>query len=259
MAALDEKVLDEKTGRPIKVLVCKEHVPMPRHSIPIDDLSVAHTTSAPRPSVPGLHRALMGERGTGTGHEDDHHERNRTHSPRSLDEGSHSQILRGLAAASASPSLDGHNNNKKGTEKTTKSTSTLPKFRNGRFTISAEEDALVSANDAQDPTKDDDSYRNLPVRHADYDDDHAADYELEDNKRERVFTLKGADHSHQRTPSNAETPTETKKHIDLTHHTKMLDHNKEDEGDDKHKIVDDDEWDAAPTDISSRREPIAGM
>ncbi|KAG0091696.1 hypothetical protein BGZ93_010163 [Podila epicladia] len=192
MAALDDSVLDPITDRPLKVLVCKDHVPMPKHSNDAASLSLSHTASAPKPSIPGLHRALMGERVVGQ-HDDTNNERKE--SPRSLDQGSHGLIMKemGLTLGSSTQSTtepdkvtSGHSgstptSNLAGEPKSMP-TSTLPKFRSGRFTISAEEDSLLSAAEAQNPNKDDDSFRNLPVHHHDYD--------LEDNKRERVFTLK---------------------------------------------------------------------
>ncbi|KAF8952356.1 hypothetical protein BGZ52_006578 [Haplosporangium bisporale] len=193
MAALDDSVLDPMTNRPLKVLVCKDHVPTLKHSSNVDSLSLSHTTSAPKPSTPGLHRALMGERGVG--HSDDANNE-RQESPRSLDQGSHGLIMKGMGltpGSSTKPTtetekISGHSRSTSASSLTgelkSMPTSTLPKFRSGRFTISAEEDSLLSAAEAQDPTKDDDSFRNLPVRHDDYDQE-------EDNKQERVFTLKG--------------------------------------------------------------------
>ncbi|OAQ36293.1 hypothetical protein K457DRAFT_65386, partial [Linnemannia elongata AG-77] len=49
MAALDESVL-----------VCKEHVPMPKASLSSDSLSLKHSTSVPKPAMAGLHRSFMG-------------------------------------------------------------------------------------------------------------------------------------------------------------------------------------------------------
>ncbi|KAG0352798.1 hypothetical protein BG005_007813 [Podila minutissima] len=193
MAALDDSVLDPMTNRPLKVLVCKDHVPMPKHSNDAASLSLSHTASAPKPSIPGLHRALMGERVAGLTDDTDNE---RKESPRSLDQGSHGLIMKEMGLTPASSTQPPTTEPKKSTghdgsasasgltgEPKSMPTSTLPKFRSGRFTISAEEDSLLSAAEAQEPNKDDDSFRNLPVHHDDYD--------LEDNKRERVFTLKG--------------------------------------------------------------------
>ncbi|ORZ27209.1 hypothetical protein BCR41DRAFT_300025, partial [Lobosporangium transversale] len=60
MAALDDSEIDPLTKRPLKVLVCKDHVPMPKHSFSRDSLSLKHTLSAPKPSMAGIHRSLMG-------------------------------------------------------------------------------------------------------------------------------------------------------------------------------------------------------
>ncbi|KAG0332111.1 hypothetical protein BG004_001390 [Podila humilis] len=235
MAALDDSVLDTLTGRPLKVLVCKDHVPMPKHSINNDSLSVAHVASVPKPSVPGLHRALMGERGSSSSalpspavqHGYGHNNNNMSgSSPRSLDAGSHGLIMKSMgiidpnsaaasslsSSSSSSDVVDNTNlktptsaNHSRHTstssltgELTSMPTSTLPKFRNGRFfqassettsIISPEEESLRTASESQDPTKDDDSYRTLPVNHGDYD---AAEYAYEepDNKQERIFTTK---------------------------------------------------------------------
>ncbi|KAF9391546.1 hypothetical protein CPB97_006266 [Podila verticillata] len=193
MAALDNSVLDPMTNRPLKVAVCKDHVPKLKHSMNADSLSFSHTASAPKPSVSGLHRALMGDRGVG--HSDDT-DNERKESPRSLDQGSHGLIMKDMGlipGSSTKPTTEteevsGHSQSTSASSLTDElkstPTSTLPKFRSGRFTISAEEDSLLSAAEAQDPTKDDDSFRNLPVHHADYDQE-----EEEDNKQERVFTL----------------------------------------------------------------------
>ncbi|KAG0039461.1 hypothetical protein BGZ82_008199, partial [Podila clonocystis] len=188
MAALDDSVIDPMTNRPLKVLVCKDHVPMPKHSINADSLSFSHTASAPKPSVSGLHRALMGDRGQGQ-HDDASNEHKE--SSRTLDQGSHRPIMKDVGltpGSSTTPATEpekttgGHSRSTSASSLTgelkSMPTSTLPKFKHGRFTISAEEDSLLSAAEAQEPNKDDDSFRNLPVRHDDYD--------LEDNKRDRV-------------------------------------------------------------------------
>ncbi|KAF9161335.1 hypothetical protein DFQ26_004659 [Actinomortierella ambigua] len=59
MAVLDENATDEETGRPLKVLVCKQHVPQMKSSLGTDSLEMKHKTSAPKTSMQGLHRALM--------------------------------------------------------------------------------------------------------------------------------------------------------------------------------------------------------
>ncbi|KAK3844025.1 MAG: hypothetical protein J3R72DRAFT_473620 [Linnemannia gamsii] len=225
MAALDDSVIDEMTHRPLKVLVCKEHVPMPKASISSDSLGLKHSTTAPKPAMAGLHRSLMGDRGKDASNEgDDHHASSpKTHSPRSLDQGSHAHILKGLtketkdtplsistattlASAKSHGSLNSSSSSNAHTPKSAESevrsmsTTTLPKFRKGRFTLdpssSASDPMAVAhtmAEGAQDPTKDDDSYRTIPVRHRDYGhtEDVTSTHE-EDNKQERVFSLKGS-------------------------------------------------------------------
>ncbi|KAG0280397.1 hypothetical protein BGZ96_001567 [Linnemannia gamsii] len=226
MAALDESVIDEQTHRPLKVLVCKEHVPMPKASISSDSLGLKHSTSAPKPAMAGLHRSFMGDRTKGYNAEDGENTPTKTYSPRSLDQGSHANILKGLtkehqdaplsvstAAASLSSapkfhdvlhsesSAHAHTPKSAESEVRSMSTTTLPKFRSGRFTVapSTSDSAAVSqtaAEDAQDPTKDDDSYRTIPVRHRDYGHTEDATTVEENNKQERVFTMKGSQSTH---------------------------------------------------------------
>ncbi|KAK5815827.1 hypothetical protein F5H01DRAFT_413299 [Linnemannia elongata] len=223
MAALDESVIDEMTRRPLKVLVCKEHVPMPKASLSSDSLSLKHSTSVPKPAMAGLHRSFMGDRSKSGHAEDGEHTPIKTHSPRSLDQGSHANFLKGeltkeqkdaplsvSTAATSFASSKSHDalhsggssanvHTPKSTESEVRSmsTTTLPKFHNGRFTVapssSATADSMAishtAAEDAQDPTKDDDSFRTIPVRHRDY--DHTeGDLKEEDNKQDRVFTMK---------------------------------------------------------------------
>ncbi|KAG0057969.1 hypothetical protein BGZ89_001693 [Linnemannia elongata] len=214
MAALDESVIDEMTRRPLKVLVCKEHVPMPKASLSSDSLSLKHSTSVPKPAMAGLHRSFMGDRSKSGHAEDGEHTPIKTHSPRSLDQGSHANFQKGeltkeqkdapLSVSTAATSLasskshDANAHTPKSTESEVRSmsTTTLPKFHNGRFTVapsSATADSMAishtAAEDAQDPTKDDDSFRTIPVRHRDY--GHTeGDLKEEDNKQDRVFTMK---------------------------------------------------------------------
>lgn len=222
MAALDESVIDELTRRPLKVLVCKEHVPMPKASISSDSLSLKHSTSAPKPAMAGLHRSFMGDRSKDGHTEDGEHTPTKTHSPRSLDQGSHAHFLKGglpkeqkdapLSVSTAATSLSSskshdalHSGGTSANAHTPKfaesevlsmSTTTLPKFRHGRFTVapsSATTDSIpvshTAAEDAQDLTKDDNSFRTIPIRHRDY--GHTeGDLEEEDNEQERAFTMK---------------------------------------------------------------------
>ncbi|KAG9070789.1 hypothetical protein KI688_008329 [Linnemannia hyalina] len=222
MAALDESVIDELTRRPLKVLVCKEHVPMPKATISSDSLSLKHSTSAPKPAMAGLHRSLMGDRSKDGQAEEGEHTPTKAYSPRSLDQGSHANFLKGgltkeqkdapLSVSTAATSLTSskshdalHSGGSSANAHTPKSaesevrsmlTTTLPKFRGGRFTVapsSATADSMAvshtAAENAQDPTKDDDSFRTIPIRHRDY--GHTeGDLEEEDNKQERTFTMK---------------------------------------------------------------------
>ncbi|KAF9983882.1 hypothetical protein BGZ75_004548 [Mortierella antarctica] len=248
MAALDDSVLDEMTGRPAKVLVCKEHVPMPKTSFGTDTLAFKHMTSAPKPSMSGLHRSLMGDRASAalsssssSSSSTTGQKQQNVSSPRSLAQGSHAQFLKNMNGASK---VDAEEEEEGGESKSNKrdeqqqnakekeneepssssstTTTTLPKYQRGRFTISDSDSIAVahaSAEAAQDPKKDDDSFRNLPVRHEDYghkeghtaaedkeeatknakddaeDWDQAEDKgeeEEEDHKQERVFTMKGS-------------------------------------------------------------------
>ncbi|KAF9095130.1 hypothetical protein BGX23_000989 [Mortierella sp. AD031] len=222
MAALDGTVIDKMTSRPLKILVCKEHVPMPKASVNSDSLGLKHIASAPKPSMAGLHRSFMGDRGTHGEEDGDHIEK--THSPRSLDQGSHAHILKGLAKEhkdvplsvstasllASSKSHDPLHSSSSSSAHTPKSaiepevcsmsTTTLPKFRHGRFTVGpTTTDSIVASHtateDAQDPTKDDDFFRTIPVHHRDYGHtEGASTLEEEDNKQERVFAMKGGSH-----------------------------------------------------------------
>ncbi|KAF9281468.1 hypothetical protein BGZ68_006621 [Mortierella alpina] len=253
MAALDDSVLDEMTGRPAKVIVCKEHVPMPKTSLGTDTLAFKHMASAPKPSIPGLHRSLMGDRGNMNAATMEQQQQPRVSSPRSLAQGSHAEFLKNMNSGSKAdeheeqeddaehkskqkkdaPKQQAEEKEKK--QKTKKegeeersassSTTTLPKYQRGRFTISDSDSITVAhaaAEDAQDPKKDDDSFRNLPVRHEDYGhkeghtaedsdeaknakdaaDDWDQEEEEEDHKQERVFTMNGSGKSSQTRKSN---------------------------------------------------------
>ncbi|GJJ75032.1 hypothetical protein EMPS_07390 [Entomortierella parvispora] len=318
VAALEGAELDGMTGRPVKVLVCKDHVPMPKHSLTSDSLSFKHTTSAPKPSVSGIHRSIMGDRtkvGSLAGISSpsssspkvfsaaDNYGKLR--SPRSLDEGSHAPFLKAASSTSSSSKKHEEEKDKKEEEKKqedehTSHTSapaggggnTLPKFRNGRFVVQAADPIAVAhkeAEDAQDVHKDDGSFRNIPVHHRDYEHPDAAETKdlseghegrdsqiissgiapggtgagerddgLEDNKQGRIFTMKGATTS---TDTEETHPKET----DLSFSSKLMEQHRRraggvhDTDDEKDSAVDDDEWDAAPTDDHSRRERAVGM
>ncbi|KAF9119035.1 hypothetical protein BGW39_000661, partial [Mortierella sp. 14UC] len=190
MAALDDSVLDELTRRPLKVLICKEHGPLPKASISSDSLNLKHSTAAPKPAMAGLHRSFMGEQGKDT--------------PLSISTAAHLASSKSHGSLnSGSSSANAHTPEPAKSEVRSMSTTTLPKFRNGRFTVDPSTSFLTSdsiaalhaaAEDAQDPTKDDDSYRTIPFHHRDYGYTEGATSakEQEDNKQERVFTLKGS-------------------------------------------------------------------
>ncbi|KAF8949061.1 hypothetical protein BGZ47_011289 [Haplosporangium gracile] len=227
MAALDESMIDELTHRPQKVLVCKEHVPMPKPSISSDSLSLKHSASVPKPAMAGLHRAFMGGRSKDGHAEDSEPAPTKTYSPRSLNQGSPAHSLKGglakehkdapLSVSTAATSLTSskphdvlhsggssantHTPKSADSEVRSMSTTTLPKFYNGRFTVAPSSDTSDSiavshtaAGDAQDSTKDDDSFRTIPVHHRDY--GHTEGVLEEDNKQERAFTMKGSHSRH---------------------------------------------------------------
>jgi hypothetical protein len=199
----------------------------------------------------GLHRSFMGDRTKDSHAEGGEHTPTKTQSPRSLDQGSHAHILKGMtkehkdaplsvltAATSLSSSSkshdalhsDGssahkHSPNSAESEVRSTLTTTLPKFHKGRFTVapSTSDSIAVShtaAEDAQDPTKDDDSYRTIPVRHRDYGHtEGAAADEKEDNKQERVFAMKGShntDNSHDSHLDNLLDPHAELRDIDVS-------------------------------------------
>ncbi|KAF9182727.1 hypothetical protein BGZ51_004473 [Haplosporangium sp. Z 767] len=385
MAALDDLGLDERTGHINKGLVCKAHVPMPEHSHFARALSKKHTAISSsksnenlKPSIPGLHRSLMGERsakdgvpvvsatnsGTVDGPGGHDSVEKGLGSPRSLDQGSHAEILKSLRAEKKNSKDDegvergksnqshdhaqfemGVNAHKDNHEPQYRQYSgevrsiplmgstTLPKFRGGRSTVSGVTNSVAAshteAEKALDPTKDDASYRNLPVRHGDYghhegytakdeDDDvttkerdrEVEGEENEDDKQGRIFTMKKNNHTTAATTklfgtgknygdydidASLETTedvaervhrnhlnvnledakqveaveikaphgdAEDHKLVDLAFSSKLMQqHQKQggDTSDGEGQVVDDDEWNAAPSDDFSRREAVAGI
>lgn len=267
MASLDDKVLDPITRRPRKVLVCKEHVPMPRHSLTTNSLTIKHTISAPKPSIPGLYRSMMGERGPviREGESVVGYHCDRVDSPRSLSQGSHAEILKAFVA---------FQQQEKEKDNSIPTTTTLPVYRQGRFTIpgTVSDPAVVSrleTEESQDPTKDDDSFRTLPVRHRDYEDlqhrqqprrwnstnqegdrDSWDDSDLDDNKQDRVFMMKTERMGGGSTADKEKDDMNSLK--DLTASSKLMGHREVGE-------LGVDERDAGPTDDLGRREVIAGM
>jgi len=297
---------------------------MPKHSQTADSLLMKHTTSAPKPSISGIHRSMMGDRtkeGTWAGMSSPSSsspktttssfssadQRGKSHSPRSLDQGSHAPFLK-AAAAAASTSHKKEDHEEEEDEKTkyedehTSHSSTaaggntLPKFKDGRFAVEAADPIAAAhkeAEDSQDVHKDDGSFRNIPVHHRDYEHPDAAETQdrseshkgeggdshiisrgrapgggsdandewddgLEDNKQERIFTMKGS------TASTGADSTESKK-TDSSFSSKLMEQNRRraggihDTDDEKDSAVEDDEWDAPPTDDHSRRERAVGM
>ncbi|KAI1306704.1 hypothetical protein EDD11_004680 [Mortierella claussenii] len=289
MAALDDSVLDPKTNRPHKVLVCKDHVPMPKHSSSADTLAFKHTNSTPKPSIPGLHRSMMGERSKNPSSEVERDaggaNGGRLNSPRSLDEGSHAEILKSIKASQKAQDDNKEKEEKEekesgaddhveeGEAETPLPTTTLPKYRQGQFTVSAPPDSTSishrAAEDAQDVTKDDDSFRTLPIRHADYEhsEEGAAEEkkegEWEDNKQERVFRMKGEAFE----AIEVEEP-DKKKLGAMALSSKLMDHKKHGRNESKdtkssdkasEKEVEEKEWDSASKDDLNRREAVAGI
>ncbi|KAF9917951.1 hypothetical protein FBU30_000453 [Linnemannia zychae] len=222
MAALDDSVIDDKTNRPLKVPVCRDHVPKPKAtSLGADSLSLKHSTSTPKPSMASIYRSFMpGDQSRGTQNEEDEQTSDKAKSHK---EGLHTEFKResrnaplsvstaaSSLASSKSPSDALHSGSSsvnahtpKSTESEVRSmpTTTLPRFHKGRFTAATSGTPTSSdtagalhatAGDAQDPTTDDDSYRTIPIHHHDYEHSSptATSGEEEDNKQRRIFTMK---------------------------------------------------------------------
>ncbi|KAG0006657.1 hypothetical protein BGZ65_005546 [Modicella reniformis] len=278
LAALDDKNLDPMTRRPRKVLVCKDHVPMPKASLNVDALTFRHTTSVPKPSIPGLHRSMMGERG-GESKEGESvfgYYRRKTGTPKSLDQGSHAEILKDSRAQEKRKDKGCYTPTTTTIRTETTSTTTLPKYRQDQFTISAVVSdpttvSYLATGETQDPVNDDDSFRTLPVRHSDYEyqqdqaDSWDDDTDVDDNKQERAFMMKS-------TITGDETATDVVKEVDMSLEdlvlsSKLMEHNKHRrhesaesfKEDQRHKAAAEDEWGTTPTDDLGRREVIAGM
>ncbi|KAF9583614.1 hypothetical protein BGW38_009029 [Lunasporangiospora selenospora] len=295
MAALGSKEMDPLTNRPLKVLVCKDHVPMPKHSLTSNSLSIKHPTSVPKPAPPGLYRSLMGDRGTRDGGDIDAGAvAERPHSPRSLAEGSHSQILRDMAF------VQGDSNNQP------TPTSHLSNSNADSLAVSR-----VENEEALDPTKDDRSFRDLPIRHRDYE-SNEKDSEVDEidsvfatketasaspafaNKLEETLlnrsssmsakdedfevsletpedvamrmkqTHQSLDMSNEHQVEQAEIKAphgelEEAKLVDLAFSSKLMQNRHEMNKEEESKTVGEDEWDTTPADDYSRREPIAGL
>ncbi|KAF9432018.1 hypothetical protein BGZ76_011408 [Entomortierella beljakovae] len=282
VAALDESAIDPLTERPNKVLVCREHVPMPKSSLNADSLSIKHTTSVPKPSIPGLHRSMMGERGLENNEEVVGSNSDRLGSPRSLDQGSHNELLNRLPGSRSEGFLpskgqtDEWNVEKEVDQEIKKpepAVITMPTtvhsmFRNGRIsnTIDPISATHVAAEEAQSPIKDDDSFRNIPVRPRDYgyQDGDASKEKEEDSDswddsvdEEEEFTRPPALGSKQQTANATAVGDELmNKFGNMSFGSKM---NRDTEDNDNDQAVDDDEWDTAPVDDISRRETIAGI
>jgi hypothetical protein len=99
-------------------------------------------------------------------------------SPRSLNQGSYAEIMKSLRASQYHDKGkdDGKEDNcstPTSTSNRAHSGSTLPKYRQGRFTVSAmasdaEAVSQLEAEESQGTTRDDNSFRTLPVRRSDY-------------------------------------------------------------------------------------------
>lgn len=256
MAALDDKVLDPVTRRPRKVLVCKDHVPMPKSALTHDSLSMKHSANAPKPSIPGLHRSMMGERGLEyqDGEEPIGYHYDRVQSPRSLNQGSHADLLR----ASQQLGKDNSEEEKVSTAPTATTTTTLPKFQQGRFTVS------TTGEESQGPVRHSDYEQQQPeqqsrpsnISRQESDQDSWYDGS-EDNKQDRIFTTKGG-------MGGGESTVDMEKKVvnslgNLALGSKLMEHKHRHEDEDEHQEVEEDDWDTAPREDLGRREIIAGM
>ncbi|KAF9204435.1 hypothetical protein BGZ49_005294 [Haplosporangium sp. Z 27] len=307
MAALDNSVIDPLTKRPLKVLVCKDHIPKPKTSLNSDSLAFRHTNSAPKPSIPGLHRSMMGERGPEVQGSDSprsigsqsprsldqssHAEALRgfkgPQSPRSLDQGSHAEALRNLQKQKEERENESENMNEgsddwdmEGVKKSepeviSMQTRAVPMFRNGRVATVADPVAVshVAAGEAQSPTKDDDSFRNIPVRPSDYDhqEGHFTQVKEEEEEESDEWDDPVDEDEDFTRPPVMKSGTDTakieesleKKIEDVTLGSpKTFGYMRTETKDtvaDNEKAVDEDEWDTTPADDLNRREAIAGM
>ncbi|KAF9349285.1 hypothetical protein BGX34_001879 [Mortierella sp. NVP85] len=239
MAALDDKVLDPMTHRPRKVVVCKDHVPLPRHSLTADALALQHAANAPKPSVPGLFRTVVGERVADIkeGEPVIGYHYNKPESSRSLNQGSYAGIMKGLRASryhgKGKDDEKEDNSTPTSTSNRAHSGSTLPKYRQGRFTVStiASDPETKESQDSRDDDRD-----------------------WEDNKQERI-TMKEMNMGGEASEKSLE---------NLAFSSKLMEHKNHETQDvlnenGQSKAVGDDEWDAASTNALDRREVIAGM
>ncbi|KAF9974977.1 hypothetical protein BGZ73_001506 [Actinomortierella ambigua] len=211
MAVLDESVMDEETGRPLKVLVCKQHVPQIKRSLGTDSLEMKSKTSAPKPSMLGLHRALMGDAGRTEG--------DASRSPRSGSSHSKGPSFETtprntgpLSAGSVGDSLSRQFNTlsleENGGDSEAKNHHTQSVTRNDskdndaetktEGTTVAKEEPVPKSSSHEEQEEEDDSFRTLPVSHDDYEvqppaakPHHPPKHdEDEDEKREREFSAK---------------------------------------------------------------------
>ncbi|KAG0242941.1 hypothetical protein BGW41_003106 [Actinomortierella wolfii] len=196
MAVLDENVKDESTGRPLKVLVCKNHVPLPKSSLGTDSLELQHTTSAPKPSMLGLHRALMGSKSeSGDGSQLTPNSAGSYMSPLSAstprsaggkdsDRAGYESLSRQFGAFGIGDSTSEESNDKssakKGTgdveegqtegknedSKLTAPTSMQPNSKDNK-TLMSEKKTKATLSE-EDQEEEDNSFRTLPVTHDDY-------------------------------------------------------------------------------------------
>ncbi|KAF9167657.1 hypothetical protein BGX21_000142, partial [Mortierella sp. AD011] len=298
VAALNDSPIDPVTKRPIKVLVCKDHVPMPKASLNADSLAFKHTKSAPKPSIPGLHRSIMGRRGPEKYRNIVGSNTDRIDSPRSFEQSSHTEALKEFSGSQKKGQVeektenDGWDNSKeeKGSEEIkqpepkvlTMQTTALSMYRNGRLASPVASPVTVShdpAEEAQSPTKEDDSFKNPIVcpgeyghqdghdtkEHEDQKDDSdgwddPVDEDEEDSKRPRVIGMKESNATI--SPVKVEESLK-KKQGDMTFDDKLSrGRGRSDSRDtiaDNDKAVDEDEWDTTPSSDFNRRETVAGM
>ncbi|KAG0010727.1 hypothetical protein BGZ80_001225 [Entomortierella chlamydospora] len=222
----------------------------------------------------------------------------RIDSPRSFEQSSHAEALKEFSGSQKKGQVEektendewGNNKEEKGSEEIkqpepkvlTMQTTALSMYRNGRLATPVASPVTMShdpAEEAQSPTKDDDSLKNPIVCSSDYghqdghdtkehedqkDDsdgwDDPVDEDEEDFKRPRVIGMK--DSNVTVSPTKVEESLE-KKLGDMTFGDKLSrGHGLSESRDtiaDKDKTVDEDEWDTTPSGDFNRREIVAGM
>ncbi|KAG0306790.1 hypothetical protein BGZ98_001703 [Dissophora globulifera] len=276
MTALDNSEIDPTTKRPLKVIVCKDHVAMPHRSLNADSLAFKHTTSAPKPAMSGLHRSMMGDRGSELKEGVVSSSSEKVGSPRSLDQGSHAEILKGIRETRDKKEDQGMEHEDVGrghdadtgmgmeeeekekekddTEMRSMESATPLNFRQGRFTVTSV------------PAMAENARKHVTVASEEEEDswDDSPNEDLEDHKQARIFTTK-SDTGFKATPLEESQEEEVKPMSNASVNSRMMDHMKHSRSEskdidaDNDKTVDEDEWDAAPADEASRREVTAGI